>query len=172
MSFLSEIAKVTNELYIGGLSSVKLENLLKLRISHIINCTIEVKNIEEQGIITTKTMIDDSPTANLQAEFDRVADLIEDVKKRSGRVLVHCVAGVSRSASLCLAYLMKYHGMTLLEAHSLLKKARPIIRPNLGFWKQLVEYENLLFGCNSVRMIESPIGFIPDIYKTQTKNMI
>jgi hypothetical protein len=67
---------------------------------------------------------------------------------------------------------MKYKKMTLIEAHGLVKKKRPIIRPNMGFWQQLIKYEKDLFGSNTVNMVSSPIGYIPDIYKEQTKNMI
>ena len=47
----------------------------------------------------------------------------------------------SRSASLCIAYFMRYHGMTLQTAYDYVKERRPIIHPNVGFWRQLREYE-------------------------------
>ena len=46
--------------------------------------------------------------AYLLGYFDSVADKLEDISRVGGKALVHCVAGVSRSASLCIAYLMKY----------------------------------------------------------------
>lgn len=52
------------------------------------------------------------------------------------RVLVHCAVGVSRSASLVLAYLMIHHHYTLLEAIHKVKERRWIF-PNRGFLKQL-----------------------------------
>ena len=45
------------------------------------------------------------------------------------------------------------------------------IRPNLGFWRQLVDYEMSLFGTSSVKIIPSSIGFIPDLYEAEVKNM-
>ena len=45
------------------------------------------------------------------------------------------------------------------------------IRPNLGFWKQLIDYEISLFGLNSVKIIASNIGPIPDVYENEVKNM-
>ena len=53
--------------------------------------------------------VNDLPHAQLSPYFDKVADLIEKRSQKGERCLVHCVAGVSRSASLCIAYLMKYH---------------------------------------------------------------
>lgn len=46
-----------------------------------------------------------------------VADKIKAIKDRGGKTLVHCVAGVSRSASLVIVYLVKYERMTLRQAY-------------------------------------------------------
>lgn len=61
---------------------------------------------------------------DLQCYFDEVADLLEQVRQSDGISLVHCVAGVSRSASLCIAYLMKHTGMTLREAFAHVRAVR------------------------------------------------
>lgn len=50
---------------------------------------------------------------------------------------MHCVAGVSRSASIVCAYLMVHEGLSLEEARQLCKKQRPCTRPNESFLKQL-----------------------------------
>lgn len=47
-----------------------------------------------------------------------------------GGVLVHCMAGVSRSPSVVMAYLMARGGMALAAARSAVKAARPFIHPN------------------------------------------
>ena len=60
-----------------------------------------------------KIVIDDVPSANLAPYFDRTADKINDVVRRGGKVLVHCMAGISRSSTLCIAYLMKHKGTSL-----------------------------------------------------------
>ena len=73
-----------------------------------------------------KISIDDSPFSNLGCYFDRVADKIEEVRRRGGNSLVHCVAGVSRSASLCIAYLIKYKRMSLRKAYQHVKVIIPV----------------------------------------------
>uniref|UniRef100_A0A8C7Z9U6 Protein-tyrosine-phosphatase n=1 Tax=Oryzias sinensis TaxID=183150 RepID=A0A8C7Z9U6_9TELE len=103
--------------------------------------------------------------------FDWVADKVRVTAENGGRTLVHCNAGVSRSAALCMAFLMRHRGATLLDAHAWLKSCRPIIRPNHGFWRQLIVYETELRGCSSVRMVPSPIGEIPDIYEEEVRNI-
>lgn len=75
---------------------------------------------------------------------------------------MHCVAGVSRSASLCMIYLVKYERMTLRQAYHYVKSARPIIRPNIGFWKQMIDYERKLrgyFNKNSVQYFGVKVVF-------------
>ena len=58
-----------------------------------------------------------------------------------GNVLVHCGAGISRSASIIIAYLMKKNKWTTDFSLKLVQGARPNANPNLGFQKQLKEFE-------------------------------
>lgn len=61
----------------------------------------------------------------------------------AGKILVHCAVGVSRSATLVLAYLMLYHHFTLVEAIKKVKDHRGII-PNRGFLRQLLALDRRL----------------------------
>jgi len=45
---------------------------------------------------------------------------------------------------------MKYHRMTLKDSYDFVKRKRPIISPNPGFWGHLIDYEKKLFGANTV----------------------
>ena len=65
------------------------------------------------------------------------------VQSGNGNVLVHCVAGVSRSAALCMAYLIRYAGMDLMHAYEHVKKRRSRVRPNPGFVSQLMDWKVL-----------------------------
>jgi len=56
-------------------------------------------------------------------------------------VLVHCRAGVSRSATVVIAYLIAYHGYSLHDAFFLARSHRSVVTPNLGFLEKLGEYE-------------------------------
>lgn len=47
-------------------------------------------------------------------------------------VLVHCIAGVSRSATVVMAFLMKTRGITFQQAHRLVKSRRPIVPSPAG----------------------------------------
>lgn len=62
-----------------------------------------------------------------------------------GKILVHCQVGVSRSATIVLAYLMLKQNMTLAEAIKKVKERRGIY-PNQGFLKQLINLHIQLYG--------------------------
>ena len=91
------------------------------------------------GITYHHVSIQDDPSANLLKFLHECCDFIHN---HDGPVFVHCVAGVSRSASVCIAYLIKYHLMTADQAFAVVHCARPIIRPNNGFVQQLKYFES------------------------------
>lgn len=169
---LSQVAQINDHLYLSAASAI---TPVKLRMNHInliINCTNELPNVSIPKVDTMKISIDDVPTANIGRHFDRCADQIKRNRESGGRTLVHCMAGISRSSSICIAYLMKHEGMKLKDAYNHVKARRPIIRPNPGFFRQLINYEKQLFGGRStVNMIPSPVGAIPDVYREEMRRM-
>merc|ERR1711963_297769 len=82
----------------------------------------------------------DVPQTNITKYFDQASDFIEEAINSNGRILVHCLMGMSRSATLVLAFLVKRRQMDLIEALKLVKSSRDI-RPNDGFLWQLAELE-------------------------------
>ncbi|CAB4434072.1 unnamed protein product [Rhizophagus irregularis] len=84
--------------------------------------------------------VSDDPKGKISKFFEVSNSFIHEANQEGGRVLIHCWAGVSRSATLVLAYLLK-QGLTYLDAFNHLKKRRPIIEPNPGFCLQLTKYE-------------------------------
>lgn len=56
-------------------------------------------------------------------------------------VLVHCVAGVSRSVTVTLAYLMQRHRLCLRDAFELVRSRKTDIAPNFHFMRQLHSFE-------------------------------
>ncbi len=62
-----------------------------------------------------------------------------------GAILVHCAAGVSRSATIVAAYLMVTHQISAAEAVLGVHQARPCVCPNLGFLRQLLRFERMGF---------------------------
>ena len=62
-------------------------------------------------------------------------------ESQNNKILVHCRAGASRSASLVIAFLMKKKKLSLIESYQFVLNKRPIIEPNMGFVIQLKQLE-------------------------------
>jgi atypical dual specificity phosphatase len=175
--FYLGISEVLPTLYLcGACAIVKPEKLENLRIKFVVNATVELPDtpLPDEKPDYLRIPIKDSSSANLFEYFDQVAEMIEKTRENNdGRTLVHCVAGVSRSVSLVLAYLMKYQKMSLKSAFHHVKSIRPQIRPNTGFFKQLIDYEERIHGSSSVQMIYcSALGEnIPDVYEPEYRTM-
>lgn len=162
----AKLTKINDHLFIAGVVALKPHIIEGNKITHIVNATVEVPTLLFHGVKNTKLWLEDTLETDLSAHFDIIADQIHLVHSMGGRTLVHCVAGVSRSASLCLAYLMKHERKTLREAYVKLASTRPVVRPNLAFWHQLMFYEYELFGQNTVRFmpIKGSDQQLPDVY--------
>lgn len=85
--------------------------------------------------------IDDSHIDDIYTYFDLFSALILTSLKERKKVLVHCHAGVSRSVSIILAFLIKYANMSLNNGLKKIREKRNIIQPNQSFLKQLRIYE-------------------------------
>ena len=68
-------------------------------------------------------------------------DFIDRCFAAGGKVLVHCNDGMSRSASLVIAYLMQKYGLDFKAALSHVQSRGFCVQPNDGFEQQLREYE-------------------------------
>lgn len=73
------------------------------------------------------------------------------MKSQNGKVLVHCQAGISRSATICIAYLMATRRLRMEEAYKYVKSRRRIVSPNFSFMGQLLTFENQIFSASSTR---------------------
>ena len=86
------------------------------------------------GIKLKVVAIEDSPQYEInQQEIKECFEFIRDAQLKQGKTVVVCTAGVSRSATICIAYLMKYEKMTMQQAFIKVKRARRFIKPNPGF---------------------------------------
>lgn len=138
---VSQVTEITPYLYLTSVYGATKENIIKKNVSLLINSAQELPKQDIPGVESIKLFLDDTPYALINVYFDRIADKIHDHINRGGRALVHCVLGVSRSTSLVLAYLMKHKNMSLKTAFEYVASRRPCVRPNPGFWRQLLDYE-------------------------------
>ncbi|CAK6981475.1 dual specificity protein phosphatase 22-B [Scomber scombrus] len=83
----------------------------------------------------------DLPTQNLTQHFKQSIMFMHESRLKGEGCLVHCLAGVSRSVTLVVAYIMTVTGLGWQEALAAVRVARPSAGPNLGFQRQLQEFE-------------------------------
>ncbi|KAJ3051989.1 hypothetical protein HK097_006999 [Rhizophlyctis rosea] len=149
-------------LYLGSCFAAKSSAMVDLSIKHVIRLGWGFgKPAGGEDIVCHDYPLEDSPEEKIGEWFEEVTGVIHRAGENGERVLVHCHAGVSRSATVVLAYLMKYRGVSLYDAWNIAYKSRPIIRPNTGFAMALQSLEKSLFNITTPTM---PIYWMSDSY--------
>jgi dual specificity MAP kinase phosphatase len=114
-------------------------------------CTNDSTNSENNHQEFRRKLIpvSDNLCENLAPYFDDAYEFIEEARKSGSSILIHCHAGISRSPTIAIAYIMKHINLSTLEAYAFVQRYRRIISPNLNFMGQLVEFESKLKGVAS-----------------------
>jgi len=86
----------------------------------------------------------DNLSQNLGQYFDEAFCFIDEALRQRGSVLIHCQAGISRSSTILIAFIMHRSSLSMLQAYKFVKSKRSIISPNLNFMGQLLEFEQTL----------------------------
>lgn len=112
-----QLCKVTDSLFISnGRSACSDELLQKEAVTLCINVSMQQPCPSARVSSTLRVPVYDDPNEDLHAHFDRCADVIRGEAARGGRTVVYCKNGRSRSATICIAYLMKHQSLSLTEA--------------------------------------------------------
>ena len=68
----------------------------------------------------------------------------DEAREKKSGVLVHCLAGISRSVTVTVAYIMHKLALSLNDAFDYVKRCKSNIAPNFNFMGQLLDFENTL----------------------------
>ncbi|XP_029305608.1 dual specificity protein phosphatase 13 [Cottoperca gobio] len=150
---LTPVDEVWPNLYIGNMAVAQNKKKLhKLGITHVLNAAHSKQgSIGDQSFYGNTCVYfgipgEDSDRFDLSPHFKRAADFIHKaLKSKDGKVLVHCIMGMSRSATLVLAYFMLRRRLALRDALRHVVKKRAIF-PNQNFLSLLLKLdEQLIF---------------------------
>jgi len=139
--------EVYPNVYVGDVATAMCTQVLKrLGITHILNAAQGKEKFyfvntsagfyEQHGIKFLGVPAIDMMNFQMEPYFEEAAEFIDDAIRTGGKVMVHCRQGISRSATLALAYLMIKKGMTAQDALRIVRAQREVI-PNEGFLQQL-----------------------------------
>lgn len=134
--------EIIKHLYLssGNIASNK-EELEKYKIKGIINVTKDIPCYYETTIKYLRIPIDDSIQTEISKYFEDAHKFIDEHINKGESILVHCKAGISRSATIIISYLMKKQKIKYNESIEIVRKKRKKIDPNLGFCSQLLKFE-------------------------------
>ncbi|XP_017319618.1 dual specificity protein phosphatase 13 [Ictalurus punctatus] len=138
------INQVWPNVYIGNEVAARDKSMLySMGITHIVNAASGPPHVNtgprfyrDMAVDYYGVEADDSTDFNISVFFYPAARFIGAALSNKGKVFVHCLMGVSRSASLVLAFLMICEELTLKEAARVVRQHRDIC-PNPGFLNQL-----------------------------------
>ncbi|XP_050671649.1 dual specificity protein phosphatase 19-like [Leptidea sinapis] len=126
---------ITDKVYIGSQDCAADEILLNFNIQHVLSLGVNVNVSVDNKFVD----ILDLPETNICDFLNECLEYVREAVIGNENILIHCNAGVSRTATIAIAYLMQYHEMEYEEAFTLVKSRRASIKPNLGFKNQLMK---------------------------------
>ncbi|XP_058457972.1 dual specificity protein phosphatase Mpk3 isoform X2 [Malaya genurostris] len=142
-----EPVEIMTGLFLGNAShSEDIKSLKKYNIKYILNVTPDLPNVFERDghIKYLQIPITDHWSQDLAGHFPNAIKFIDEARSKGVGVLVHCLAGVSRSVTVTLAYIMFARTLSLNDAFSLVRARKPDVSPNFHFMEQLDTFERQL----------------------------
>lgn len=150
--------EILPHLYLGSArDAARKEQLQQLGITALLNVTQFCPNLYQEVFEYKCIPVRDTGCEDIGAYFQESIQFIDQVKAQNGKVLVHCQAGVSRSATICIAYLMSTRRLRMEEAYKYVKSRRRIVSPNFSFMGQLLTFENQIFSTSRYSSPGSPL---------------
>jgi len=148
----SHSTQILDWLYLGGdrNSSNHKELTVRTNVKCILNVSVECRNHFPAEFTYKKYDLEDTAQQEISAHFEEASEYLEEARKNAKNVLVHCIQGMSRSASFVMAYLILKNNMTLREAYNFVTSKRSIVKPNPGFLDQLIKFETKVRGVASM----------------------
>lgn len=139
-------SQIVEGIWLGDATdAMDIDSLKKNGIDCVANCaeknTLTCAEYYPRGWNYVGFECDDAADYDILGKhLDQFTDFMDECVVNKRKVLVHCVAGINRSATLLIAYLVRRRGMCLKDAISLCFQRRPIILTNDAFVMSLIEW--------------------------------
>ena len=143
--------RVTNRIWLG--SKYDVTDTMWMRdnkITHVLNCATPLERFDPSSVVEYACLnADDDPGYPILAlHFATVKEFMDRALERpDSQILVHCMAGINRSATLVLAYVSQRDATTTLQKverfaryFDIVMLQRPVILMNEGFYEQLLDW--------------------------------
>jgi len=137
-----------------------METLDRYGITYILNAARECQDafVGNSKFRYKRLDLLDCASQDLNLELYEEAFLfIDEAVDRGAKILVHCRAGQSRSATIVISYIMRTYRWSLQRAYHFVQGKRPSVSPNLGFISQLIQFEARVLGQST--NIQSLLGY-------------
>ena len=130
---------ILDNLYLGDVLAAENETYLKsFNISIVINCAYEHIS-EYEDLKAYELKLTDHFPQELFPTFETAYEIIKQYNQER-KIFIHCMSGVSRSASLVIFYIMKEKKWDYDKSFEYVRNIRTFIDPNTYFVQQLKEY--------------------------------
>ncbi|CAI5445048.1 unnamed protein product [Caenorhabditis angaria] len=151
----SEMSEILPNLFLGSrLNSTNKEEIRKNGICRIL-AIHDRKEEHRFDFLNYKFIkISDSADANISDVFGEAVQFIHEARIRDEPVLVHCLMGQSRSATVICAYLATFYELDGPTCLQFVRKRRKQVNPNVGFIMQLNKYAKNFASLERARIIE------------------
>lgn len=135
---------VLPNVFLGPLTpATNRDTLLSTGITHICSC-LRTTPCFPNDFSYLVISLNDADSEDIAAHFNNCIEFIHKATQAGGKVYVHCAAGISRSATIVIAYMMYTMRIGFDRAYDIVRSRRPFVCPNAGFRRQLVEFERTL----------------------------
>jgi len=156
--------EASQKIFVGSLSAAESSSFIHdHRIDHVLTVARLSVAIPENCNVNHKVVeCIDHPLASILEVLPECFHFIKSALGASGNILVHCASGVSRSVSICAAFLMIEYKMEMKSALNSIAAVRKYANPNLGFKRQL----EVLERC------KGDVKMAQQIYSAETANVV
>lgn len=153
---VAPMSLVAPNVYVGDeAAAADLNALTAAGVTHVLNCTAMPSALEGMPgapVFAHLGLMDNtSDLPRMQQAMTQGADFVEAAVQGGGTILIHCHRGISRSATIAIAYLVRATQQPAESVFEQLRACRRVIDPNLGYWVALKTWEQTHLPASALR---------------------